>query len=123
MTSTSSGAEQPFRRKLIEIDLPLDAINAGIGAGEVHPPRTPFHPTLVVGTPARWLPAEQLYSEAWWMTLPHAQRTFRHRENKLRSAKNSTISSGGWSDGKVQTRPIRRTSNFWRKPVGRSPAP
>ena len=28
MTSTSSGAEQPFRRKLIEIDLPLDAINA-----------------------------------------------------------------------------------------------
>ena len=28
MTSTSNGAEPPYRRKLIEVDLPLDAINA-----------------------------------------------------------------------------------------------
>ena len=28
MTSTSSGVEPPYRRKLIEVDLPLDAINA-----------------------------------------------------------------------------------------------
>ena len=41
-----------IKKKLIEVALPLDAINTGLGQGEVHSPRTSQHATPLVGTSA-----------------------------------------------------------------------
>jgi hypothetical protein len=43
-------------RKLIEVALPLDAINAAAARRKVHPPWASQHPAPVVGAPARWPP-------------------------------------------------------------------
>ena len=40
-----------YKRKLIEVALPLDAINIA-SAREIHPSRSPEHAAPLVGTPA-----------------------------------------------------------------------
>ena len=43
-------SDQPYKKKLIEVALPLDAINAESSAREVDPAWPPLDPSSLVGT-------------------------------------------------------------------------
>ena len=121
MTSASRGVEPAYRRKLIEVDLPLDAINAE--SAREKSIRTDTPPPCTCGGPAaRWPLVAPSSSPAWW-TTPLTARSSRPLKSRPPSVSGSTNSSGGWSSGKAPTNATRRTWSYCPKPAGKSPAP
>ena len=57
-----------YRKKLIEVDLPLNDINRESAREKSITARSSVHFAHVVGTPPAWLPAAPSSLPAWWMT-------------------------------------------------------
>ncbi len=80
------------RKKLIEVALPLEAINAASAAREVDPARASARPCTSGGRGARSLPAGRCCLRSWSTTRPPGPSVFRPRRRRGPSASGCTTS-------------------------------
>ena len=72
-------------KKLIEVALPLEKNQRGIGAGKVHPSRPPVHPASVVGQTAFGGGSGGHLVQVWWMTRLLTRSCSPRRRNRIGS--------------------------------------
>ena len=108
-------AQTPYRRKLIEVDLPLDDINyesvreKSIRHG---------HPSTLHLWWARKSAGGCValsFLPAWWTTRLIVLTSFLRRRPNVPSASGCTTSSGSLSSGRTPTKVRPQVGNSWRK--------